>query len=105
MKPVEHYERVLRRRRDELQARLRVIESDLDQPVPADWDDQAIEREDDEVMEGIGVAGLNEIRAIEAALKRVADGSYGICVACGEEIAEERLDAVPYAPRCRNCAR
>ncbi|HEU0222956.1 MAG TPA: TraR/DksA family transcriptional regulator [Paracoccaceae bacterium] len=105
MKSVEHYAERLRARRNELQRRLVAIEQDLDAPVPNDWDDQAIEREGNEVMEGIGAAGLAEIRAIEAALKRVEDGTFGICVACGDPISEERLDAVPYAPRCRNCAR
>jgi RNA polymerase-binding transcription factor DksA len=41
---------------------------------------------------------------IDAALSRVADGSYGICVNCGEQISEARLEAVPHAARCRNCA-
>lgn len=37
---------------------------------------------------------------IEAALGRIEDGSYGLCVTCGKPIATERLEAVPYAPRC-----
>ena len=41
---------------------------------------------------------------IDQALKRIEDGTYGICVSCGEEISEERLDVVPHAPRCRHCA-
>jgi RNA polymerase-binding transcription factor DksA len=105
MKPVEHYAGVLRDRAEELKGRLTRIERDLDAPVPTDWDDQAIEREDDQVQEGLGAAGYSELLAVEAALKRVATGDFGICVACGSEISEERLDAVPYAPRCRNCAR
>jgi RNA polymerase-binding transcription factor DksA len=105
MKSVEHYAKRLRDRREELSGRLRSIEHELDEPVPTDWDDQAIEREDDQVMEGIGSVGLAELRAIDAALKRVELGTYGICVNCGDPIEEERLDAVPHAPRCRNCAR
>jgi DnaK suppressor protein len=37
---------------------------------------------------------------IDAALARIDDGTYGICVACGRPIAEERLAAVPYAALC-----
>jgi len=55
-------------------------------------------------MESLGNSGLAELRQIEAALGRVEDGSYGICVACGEDISTERLDVVPHAPRCRKCA-
>ena len=37
---------------------------------------------------------------IEAALRRIDDGSYGTCVACGRPIDEARLEAVPYATLC-----
>jgi RNA polymerase-binding protein DksA len=37
---------------------------------------------------------------IEAALGRIEDGTYGLCVACGRPIGEERLEAVPYATLC-----
>jgi DnaK suppressor protein len=42
---------------------------------------------------------------IEAALGRIDDGTYGICVTCGQPIATERLEAVPYAARCVEDAR
>ena len=56
------------------------------------------------MLEDLGAAGLQEIRMIEAALDRIAKGTYGICVSCGDPIARSRLDVVPHAPRCRNCA-
>jgi RNA polymerase-binding protein DksA len=37
---------------------------------------------------------------IEAALGRIEDGTYGLCVACGRPIGEERLEALPYATLC-----
>lgn len=40
------------------------------------------------------------LEEIEAALRRIADGTYGLCVTCGKPIATERLEAVPYAARC-----
>jgi DnaK suppressor protein len=40
---------------------------------------------------------------IEAALERIADGSYGQCSDCGEPIASARLLAQPAAPRCTAC--
>ena len=45
------------------------------------------------------------IRAIEAALERLADGEFGWCDACGELISEKRLDLYPSAVRCVGCAR
>ena len=72
--------------------------------MPADFEDQAIDLEDDEVLEGIGRANAQEVRLLQNALKRIADGSYGICGKCGDPISPARLDAVPYAMICRNCA-
>jgi DnaK suppressor protein len=44
-----------------------------------------------------------ELQEIEAALSRIADGSYGICSDCGEEIGQARLQAYPAAVRCLPC--
>ncbi|MEX2454338.1 MAG: TraR/DksA C4-type zinc finger protein [Rhodospirillaceae bacterium] len=45
-----------------------------------------------------------EIARIDSALRRLADGEYGYCVICGEEIAEKRLRHDPAAARCIDCA-
>jgi RNA polymerase-binding transcription factor DksA len=89
----------------ELGARLEAIEEELDSHHNPDWSDLATEREGDEVLEATGNAGLAEIPQIRAALKRIEDGSYGLCVRCGAEIAEARLDVLPWTPFCRSCAR
>lgn len=104
MTSLEDRKAQLEARRAELQARLGRIESELEEPLSEDFSEQAVEREDEEVLEDLGAAGQQEIRAIDAALGQIADGSYGICVNCGDPIGEERLDAVPQAPRCRDCA-
>jgi len=41
---------------------------------------------------------------IRAALERIAEGEYGYCVACGEPIAERRLENDPAVPNCVDCA-
>lgn len=46
---------------------------------------------------------LKEIQDIDAALRRIADGDYGICIDCGAEIAPARLAAYPTAKRCLPC--
>lgn len=99
-----HYDAILKARLAELTARLGAVESELDQPASADDEERATEREGDEVLEGLGTAGQAEIRMIEAALARIADGSFGVCVACGDPISDERLAVVPHAARCRACA-
>lgn len=88
----------------ELDARLHKIEDRLDDPVSRDWEDQAVEREDVEVLEDLGNAGLKEMELIRAALGRMEDGTYGECMNCGDDISMERLNAVPHAALCRTCA-
>ncbi len=46
-----------------------------------------------------------EIRSIERALHRIALGTYGVCVSCGQPIERERLEAYPTANRCAGCQR
>ena len=43
------------------------------------------------------------LRAIESALGRIRDGTYGKCLSCGKEIDRRRLTAVPWALRCIQC--
>lgn len=43
------------------------------------------------------------VRQVDLALRRLAEGVYGFCLDCGEEIGVERLRSLPFALRCRNC--
>jgi len=43
------------------------------------------------------------LRLIEAALKRISDGSFGTCVACGDAIQDQRLQALPWTQFCLRC--
>jgi DnaK suppressor protein len=45
----------------------------------------------------------NLLRNVRLALARMADGSYGTCLHCEEEIKPKRLDAVPWTPYCIRC--
>jgi RNA polymerase-binding transcription factor len=47
----------------------------------------------------------NLLAAIDRALERIEDGTYGTCVNCGQAIAEERLEAMPWAELCIDCKR
>jgi DnaK suppressor protein len=61
-----------------------------------------LDREIDYTLEENSGHVLNEI---DAALKRIDDGTYGICAACGTEIAPGRLEAYPWASLCMDDAR
>ncbi len=43
------------------------------------------------------------LNKIDEALRRLEEGTYGYCFECGEEIAERRLRALPFAVRCKDC--
>ena len=45
------------------------------------------------------------LAAIDSALRRIDEGTYGTCVSCGEEIRYERLEATPWASLCIDCKR
>jgi RNA polymerase-binding protein DksA len=87
-----------------LQARLSSIKADVTQAHSGDSAEQAQERENDEVVDAIGNETRLSIRVIQAALERIEDGSYGACESCGEDIGAARLEAIPEATRCVNCA-
>src|ERR1700730_4194456 len=44
-----------------------------------------------------------KLKQIDDALARMAEGSYGVCESCGLEIAQERLEAMPFTRLCRDC--
>lgn len=104
MTTIETRKTQLQARRADLSARLASIEGELDTHESRDWEEMATEREGDEVLEGMGQSAQVEIRMIEAALRRIEAGEYGICARCGDEIGEARLDVLPYTPFCSRCA-
>lgn len=46
-----------------------------------------------------------QLRLVEEALRRLDDGTFGICVDCGNPVGGERLQAIPWAATCIECAR
>ncbi len=87
-----------------IEARLSSIDEELDSHHNPDWEDLAIERENDEVLETSALTGQQDLRQIDAALIRIKQGDYGNCVKCGAEIEQQRLDVLPATPFCRACA-
>lgn len=104
MKDTAKYRKALLSRLGELDSRLHQIEAELDEPHSKDWEESAVEREGDEVLEQLGQSGREEIARIRAALQRIRDGSFGTCAQCGDPISPERLAVLPDTPLCKNCA-
>ncbi len=74
-----------------------------DEPLFADFAEQAAQRENDEVLSALDDSIRAEMRQIEQTLARLEDGAYGICEMCEQPIAKPRLVALPYAVRCVSC--
>jgi DnaK suppressor protein len=66
-------------------------------------DDDALADAAAEMDVAMVIRESRELQEIEAALARIAEGSYGVCTDCGEEIGRARLQAYPAAERCLPC--
>ncbi len=100
----ETYKQQLIDMRDELSQRLEKIRADLSQGRSKDSEEQAIERENDDVLDGLARDAATELNAVERALQRLENGQYGYCLHCHEPIAEHRLASYPAAEYCIECA-
>lgn len=99
-------ERLARRRR-ELADRESRVRRDLvrrNEALVADFADQAVQRQNDEALQVTGAATRDELAQIDAALARLAAGTYEFCESCGETIDATRHAIVPYARTCAECA-
>ena len=104
MPDLNHFKKLIADRLAELDVRIQEVDHELGEPKSADLNDQAIDLEDDEVLESLGEAAQKEISLLKLAMTRIQNGSYGICAKCEEPISDARLEAVPYAPLCKRCA-
>lgn len=107
MTKFQHIRENLLARRAELMSRLERITSDIrheEEPLSADFAEQATERENEEVMDALGSQARQELGLISSALRRIEADEFGECMECGELIAEQRLEALPFAETCIDCA-
>jgi DnaK suppressor protein len=65
--------------------------------------DLASEERDREINFILSDRERMKVRQINEALERLSDNSYGMCESCGLDIAEERLNAMPFTRLCRDC--
>jgi DnaK suppressor protein len=105
MKDHQHIAATLQARMAQLSERIERLGEDLRQPLDADFAEQATSMESSEANEALEDAGRLELAQIRAALARINDGTFGVCVTCGGDIAPARLEALPFAQQCIDCAR
>jgi len=88
----------------EVQGRIRDVRADgsKDREVFDQGESSEVDIQDDIEFALIQMKS-ETLNKINEALRRLDEGTYGNCFECGEEIAEARLRALPFAVRCKDC--
>jgi RNA polymerase-binding transcription factor DksA len=98
-----YYERLKRRRdevittREHLRREQRVVDEN------EDWLDRAAYESRVDLLDNLADWYAKEMVQIDDALARIAEGNYGVCLACHRSIEPERLDIAPEASFCASC--
>ncbi|MEO6323846.1 MAG: TraR/DksA family transcriptional regulator [Thermoanaerobaculia bacterium] len=103
---IERARKVLLEKREELLQDLiknrEVSEETIDESAQ-DMADRATSAYTKEFAYSLSESDRKTLVLIEAALLRIDNGTYGVCVHCGEVVQEKRIDAVPWARHCLDC--
>ena len=104
---VPEVKKILLERKRELEEKLLRLEKNKrrgGESLSADSSEQAIELQNDEVVDSMDQMESLELERVTQALKAIEDGVYGKCLDCGELISPARLKALPLATNCLECA-
>lgn len=97
----------LERLKQELTRRLERYEAHQhreDGKLEADFSEQAVQRQNDEVVDSLESEVRVELRHVIHALDRLEEGEGDVCERCGDSINPERLKILPWASLCVRCA-
>ena len=97
--------KLLEKRRELLGVVSRGVTAPREKPsvMPGDDLDIAEESNDTEIHYGIAEIELASLNAVEQALRKLADGTYGLCERCSGRIPASRLKVMPFASLCLKC--
>ena len=99
---LEKYKKILEAKQTELTGVLRNRDEIVIEKAPDAIDEVQLAGERELAIRNLD-RDSNMLRQIRRALARVADGSYGVCLHCEEEISPKRVNAVPWAAFCIKC--
>ncbi len=103
---LDAYRRLLEHKAADVRAGLSAIRAaevvrKLDEPL--DFGDWCQKSHDEWLFLNQNRIEIELLRSVEQALRRIQDGSYGVCLACDEPISTKRLAAIPWAMYCLRC--
>jgi len=99
---LEKFRNTLETKRSELSGSLRNRDEIVIEKAPDALDEVQLAGERELAIRNLD-RDSNMLRQIRRALARIADGSYGVCLHCDEEISPKRVAAVPWAAYCIKC--
>jgi len=99
---LEKFRNTLETKRSELSGSLRNRDEIVIEKAPDALDEVQLAGERELAIRNLD-RDSNMLRQIRRALGRIADGSYGVCLHCDEEISPKRVAAVPWAAYCIKC--
>ena len=99
---LEKYKNILEAKRAELSGSLRNRDEIVIEKAPDALDEVQLAGERELAIRNLD-RDSNMLRQIRRALARIADGSYGVCLHCEEDISPKRMNAVPWAAFCIKC--
>ena len=105
-KDMERFRRLLEEKKTSLSsdlAKTRSAEEETTEEATQDIADKAVSSYTREFLYSLTDGERSTLLQIDDALGRIDDSSYGMCVNCGQPMAEKRLTAVPWAPYCVDC--
>lgn len=105
-KKIKQYEAKLEQQRNALLGMVERTEDygrEADQEISQDPADKASSSYTKELLFSQSTNERQTLRLIEEALERIADGGYGECANCGNDIQAKRLEAIPWARYCIRC--
>ena len=106
---IEHYKNMLLKEKEEVMKE--IVESDEtardllenDMTHVNDSVDEASSTITQTLLSTMNKNNQTKINAIEAALRRISENNFGVCISCGDKITKERLETVPWATKCIKC--
>jgi len=105
-KDMEKYRRLLEEKKTTLSsdlAKTRSAEEETTEESTQDIADKAVSSYTREFLYSLTDGERSTLLQIDDALNRIDDVTYGMCINCGQAIAEKRLTAVPWTPYCVDC--
>jgi len=105
-KEMEKYRRLLEDKKNSLSAEIaktRSAEEETTEESTQDIADKAVSSYTREFLYSLTDGERTTLLHIDDALVRIDEGTYGLCLNCGQLMTEKRLNAVPWAPYCLDC--